>query len=695
MGQFVITDPATGKKYRVQGETAEGALSALRSMLAQKPVEVSQRTPAEDQVRALTDQAKAAYAAGDDAEGKRLLIEATRAAQDQGMMPEGIVADPQTGGTVDLRADPTIPEGQAVSAGFGAMQGLGYNFGDELIGGMAAVTGQDPRFYTERARETQRRAQENDPLTYGAANIGGAVASSLTAGKALGLGPAMQGTLGQRTLAGGGLGLAEGAAAGAGSGDNSGDRITNALTYGGLGLGLGLAAPGALKLGGQAWDSAVAGPVASMRSAPSEIRAARALETALKRSGYTAQQIDDMLRQAAQEGQPEFMVADALGNSGQRMLSGIARQPGDARQAVVDALMQRQEGQGNRIAGFLTDALDAPDTAAQRAASLTSARDAAANTAYSAARQEAGAVNLTPTIETIDSLLGRNPILGESALDNTEIGKRLLALRGQMQKGGEQLINFNNVLNIKQDLYTTMKGLRTVPKELSDVYKSLDAALEGASLPYRAANDGFAKGSRAIEAVDAGKASASSRMRYQDVADQYAALQKVSPEAVDGFRAGRADAEIGRIDAAAPGVNKARALLSEKSTQDLGLMANDPALLSNRIGREDTMFRTTQAATGGSMTADNLADAADMQNFDYGLLANIIRSPKTAALQLGPTIANAMQGRNTATRELIAKMLMGRDMQRALAPAIAAETKAGPRRAIIEALVRGLPRPTN
>lgn len=655
----------------------------------------------QNSVKALTDQAKAAYAAGNDAEGKRLLIEATRAAQDGGMMPEGIVADPQTGGTVDLRADPSIPEGGAVSAGFGAMQGLGYNFGDELIGGMAAVTGEDPRFYMERARETQRRAQENDPLIYGGANVGGAVASSLTAGKALGLGPAMQGTLAQRTVAGGGLGLAEGALAGAGGGEGVDDRATKAAIYGMMGLGLGLAAPTVLKGAGAVWDKVAAGPVASMRSAPSEIRASRALETALKRSGYTADQIDDMLRQAAQEGQPEFMVADALGNSGQRMLSGITRQPGDARQGVVDTLMRRQEGQGNRVAGFLKDALDAPDTAAQRAASLTASRNAAADTAYSAARGNAAPVDVRGALGVIDQRLG--PMQGMGVADDgiaatlTKYRNRLSAPNPQSPNLSVDLSDFDRVLNLKQEIgddigAAVRAGRNNEARELGKVKDALDAALEGASGMYRTANDEFAKGSRAIDAVADGQSSASSRMRSQDVADQFSPL---TGDARNAYRAGRADTEIARIDAAAPGVNKARALTSDKATQDLGLMANDPALLANRIGREDTMFRTTQAATGGSMTADNLADAADMQNFDYGLLANIFRDPKTAALQLGPTIANAMQGRNTATRELIAKMLMGRDMQRALAPAIAAETKAGPRRAVIEALVRGLPRPTN
>lgn len=696
----MITLEINGRRVQVADDfrnlSPEDQQRVVESIVAQ----VDTQAQANDDIKALTDQAKAAYASGNDEEGKRLLVEASRVAQDSGMAPEGFIADPRTGGMLDIRSDPTLPEGSAVSAGFGAMQGLGYNLGDEAIGGMAALAGQDPRFAMESAREVQRRAQENDPLLYGAANVGGAVASSLTAGKALGLGPAMTGTTGQRAVAGGLLGGVEGAASGFGAGENANERMTGAGTYGALGLGLGVGAPYVLKGIGQAWDAAVAGPVASMRSAPSEIRASQALRKALERSGMSADDIDAAIARAASEGQPMYTVADALGNPGQRMLSGIARTPNDARKEIVDFLTTRQDGQGNRIAGFLTDALDAPDTAAQRAASLTAARDTAADTAYSAARQGAGPVNLTPTIETIDDLLNRNPILGESALGNTEIGNRLLKLRGQMQAGGEQLIDFDRVLNLKQDLGVTIQGLRSsgksIPPQLAKVYGELDSALEAASDGYRAANDGFAKASRAIDAVDAGAASASSRARYQDVADQYTALGKVSEEAKNAFRAGRADTEIARIDAAAPGVNKARPLLSEKSSQELGMMANDPRLLADRIAREQTMFETGATALGGSKTADNLADIADVQAFDYGPVVNALTGNfRAAAMQMGPTVLNAMQGRNTATRELIARALLGSDMKRAIAPALAAEVKAGPRRAVVEAIVRGLPRPTN
>lgn len=671
-----------------------------KQLAARQAAEVANAAGPQEAIAALTDQAKAAYAAGNDEEGKRLLVEASRVAQDSGMSPEGFIADPRTGGMLDIRSDPTLPEGGAVSTGFGAMQGLGYNLGDELIGGMAAATGQDPRFFTESAREVQRRAQENDPLLYGTANVGGAVASSLAAGKALGLGPLMTGTTGQRAVAGGLLGAGEGFVSGFGAGEGLEDRLINASVYGGLGMVLGGAAPYVLKGAENAWDAAVAGPVASMRSSPSEVRASQALRTALERSGMTADEIDVAIAKAAAEGQPMYTVADALGNPGQRMLSGIARTPNDARKEIVDFLTTRQDGQGNRIAGFLTEALDAPDTAAQRTASLTAARKAAADPAYEAARIGAGPVNLTPTIETIDDLLNRNPILGESALDSTEIGKRLLKLRGQMQAGDEQLIDFDSVLNIKQDLGGIIQGLKSggksVPPQFAKVYGELDKALELASDGYRAANDDFARASRAIEAVDLGKASASSRARYQDVADQYTALGGISNDAVNAFRAGRADTEIARIDAAAPGVNKARPLLSEKSSQELGMMANDPRLLADRIAREQTMFETGATALGGSKTADNLADIADVQAFDYGPVVNALTGNfRAAAMQLGPTILNAMQGRNTATREMIARALLGSDVTRALAPALAAEAKAGPRRAIVEAIVRGLPRPTN
>lgn len=671
----------------------------------QAPPAAPARTPEDARIKDLVDQARAAYAAGNDAEGRRLLTEASRISVDSGMAPEGFTADPRTGGMIDLRSDPTLNMNAAEPFGFGAMQGLGYNFGDEVIGGMAWATnalglgdGTDARFATESAREMDRRAQEN-PLAYYGGMIPGAIGSSLAVGKTLGLGNLMQGTTAQRAVAGAGLGGLEGALSGAGGGQTAEERISGALTYGGVGTALGGAAPYAIKGVGNLWDRAVAGPVASMRSAPSELRASRALETALRRSGMSADEVDAALMAAGREGQPDYLVADALGNSGQRMLAGAARTPGDTRQQIVDTLMRRQEGQGGRVAGFLSEQMGAPDTAAQRVASLTAARGQAADTAYAAARGNAAPVDVRGALGVIDARTGG---MTGSGVTGDGIDAKLMGYRSRLaaQPGPDgvmrELSDFDRVLGVKQaiqdDIGAAVRaGRNNEARELGKLASELDAALEGSSDMYRTANDGFRSASRVIDAVDAGTASASSRARSPDVLAEYGGLPAPAQSA---YRAGRADVDIARIDAAAPGVNKARPLLSDKATTELGAMVDDPGLLTRRLGREDAMFRTTQAATGGSMTADNLADAAEMEAFNYGPLANLLTGNwKTAASQMGPAVLNTMQGRNTATRDLIARMLLDRNIKGALAPALSAERAAGPRRAIVEALARSGMRP--
>ncbi len=201
--------------------------------------------PAEDQIKALTDQAKAAYSAGDDAEGKRLLTEASRLSADSGMAPEGFTADPRTGGMIDMTRDPSLNMGVGKSAAFGAMQGLGFNFGDEAIGGMAGAAnalglgdGTDARFATEKAREMERRAKEN-PAAYYGGMIPGAVATSLSGAGALGLG-GKAATTGGAMLQGATLGGIEGALAGAGGAEGGlRERGEATLWNGLLGAGIG------------------------------------------------------------------------------------------------------------------------------------------------------------------------------------------------------------------------------------------------------------------------------------------------------------------------------------------------------------------------------------------------------------------------------------------------------------------------
>ena len=613
-----------------------------------------------------------------------------------GQAPEGFVLNPKTGQMEDLRSpnNPNVFTGRAAAVGLGAGQGLSYDMMDEAVGGARGAIYGDGEYSTALMRESDRRAKEDFPVSYGVPKVSGAILSSLGLGKALGITAAP--TVAGRAMQGAGLGAFEGAMFGAGQGESLPGRALGALGYGAAGGVLGGAAPYAIEGAKRGIDALIGAPLASMRSAPSAVRASRAIETAVGRSGKSATELDDALRLAAREGQPEFAVADALGNPGQRMLSGISRTPNDARTEVVDFLTSRQDTQGERLVGMLDTAINSPNnvgkTAKEVTTGLQAARSAAADTAYTAARGNAAPVNLNNTIGTIDALLKRDPILGETSLSQGPIGSKLNALRARMQAGGEQLIDFDTVLSIKQDLFKQMQRGNTEP-EIRAVYNALDAALENSSLGYRAANDGFREASKVIDSVDQGTAAASSRVRSQDVLNQYGSKTPAQQEA---YRAGRIDPAIANIDSAAVGVNKARPFTSGKSKAEFGAMANDPAMLQRQIGRENTMFETANAALGGSKTSDNLADAADMQNFDYGVIANLFRGKLSSAMQQAiPTALNVLQGRNTSTRAEIARALLSGDIKAALKPAELARVASAPKSALAEMLVRSLMRLSN
>ena len=115
------------------------------------------------------------------------------------------------------------------------------------------------------------------------------------------------------------------------------------------------------------------------------------------------------LQQAHAEGQGSYMRADALGNSGQRMLSSVARAPSEGRTNAYNQFENRQSGQSRRVASFLGEGFQAPETAVQTERRLTQARDDAANAGYGAVRNDAGQVNVVPTLNHINGIIGTQP----------------------------------------------------------------------------------------------------------------------------------------------------------------------------------------------------------------------------------------------------------------------------------------------
>ena len=586
-------------------------------------------------------------------------------------------------------------QNRALTFAANAAQGMSFGLGDEASGAVAGIKsmlgGGDflPAYRAERddARADMATISERYPNAATGGYLTGAAIPAITAGP-LATGESMLGTMGRSGL----LGMTEGGLQGAGNADGRG--IVGETIKGGLiGLGAGIAAPAVIGAATLAKRGLFEG-LPQMFGRASQTKANRAIADALMRSGKTAPDVDALIATAAREGQPEFRLMDALGLPGQRAANGLTRAGGAPGDEVAEFLATRQSGQGERVGSFVEDAFDVKGTtAAKTQTGLIDARTEAADLAYDAARGNAAPVNLNDTIDVIDTLTKRDPILGESALADTVIGKRLKALRAQMTNGDQQLIDFDSVLNIKQDMFTTMEALRksgkTVPKELSDVYGALDAALEGSSDMYRTANDGFRSASKVIDAVDEGALMAT-RGRAADNVPRFGAMAAAEQGAA---RTGYGDRLLAQLETmSAPTANRAKPLLSPKRAMESDAMATDPRLYADRLGRENVMWETQNRALGGSRTADNLADQGAMD----GISGEVMKAGKAAAnLQFGDMVQKVagalgpiLKGQNEPTRMLIAQALMSSNAGQVLVPSIAQATKSASVRRILEALLR-------
>lgn len=223
-------------KARRRREEAQGVAPTLANA---KPL-------AEARMDELSKEASSAYAAGDDARGQELLAEASRMSIDAGVAPAGTSYDPETGTMPNLKdaASPYISEpSRGRAASMGAMQGLGFNLGDEAVAGLASIGGKPGayEFGLDRMREEERRLSEEYPWTLGGSKVAGAVASSLSGAKALGL--AAPTTTTGVMAQGAALGGAETGLAGFGAGEGG---LKNRAVEGAKGLGIGAATGGLL-----------------------------------------------------------------------------------------------------------------------------------------------------------------------------------------------------------------------------------------------------------------------------------------------------------------------------------------------------------------------------------------------------------------------------------------------------------------
>jgi hypothetical protein len=621
MGTYQITGP-DGKKYRVTGDTPEGAFEALQQHIGGQ--------------------------AG--------------AGQEQG------------GGIT----------GMADAFGRGIVNSTTLGFGDEIGAGARWLGGKVLPWRDEVTWEQALDEVRGSDEAVANANPGSSIAGNVTGALGLGAGLAKSGLsmsanaiergarLGRVAATSAGEGAILGGISGFGSGEGVDDRIGKSVTGGLLGGSIGLATPLVVAGGGKLAKTVTAPVMARLMP---ERYADDAIGTALKRSGRTPDQIANIMQGAIEDGQRGYAVMDAMGHTGQRLASTVTRNPHEERQAFVEFIRNRQAGAGERLSNAIAEGFDAFDTAAQRAGRMTADRTKDANRLYAAARRDAGAVDISGALAKIDETL--NPGLSgifnpRDKIANDSIEGALARVRSMISDGRSNLTDFDAVFRAKLDIDDMIEravgqGAGNRVHYLSQVQQQIDDALAGASKSYAKARDAFSRASREIDAVDIGKAATRPSSRAED---NIAAFGNMTPREQAAFRSGYADPLIARVDSMSlsPTTNKARALQTPKLEQELQAFAvpGKSDQLGRRIGREQRMFDTANAALGGSKTADNLADAADFAQFDPSILASFATGGFSGALMNGiGRVASELKGTPPSVAKRIAQAIMEADPEAA------------------------------
>jgi len=577
-----------------------------------------------------------------------------------GQPPEGMVYDENSGRMMDAGAIAKKrfagPVGQSIVGG--AQFAAGY----PIIGGLVEDAGKlTGPVQQEVGRQAMRQFRQENPKTTFGLNIAGGVAGTAPlVAAAPGLMGASPGGFWANTaksaLSGGAIALPDSAIR------SDFDPKQTAI---GTGVGVlgGAAAPAISR--GIGYGARTLGGFFGIGN-KSAVR--RALGETVRQSGKTVDDVADDLVRAGRDGQPDYAAVDALGHSGQRQLSGIMRQPGEARSEITEKLLQRQTGQAGRLTNTLAEGFGAPDTALQRQTALTAARKAAADINYAASRNSSGAVDVQGAIDYIDDIVRPGVQRIADPADDIAgdgIENILSRYRKRMTDGRSVLTDYNQTLNLKMDIGDAandafQKGKGRLGSTLKKMADKLDEALEASSPGYRRANDTFKTQSRVIDAIDDGAKIESGRVRFDN---SIPAFNKLTPAQKKSFRVGYVDPKIAKIQNASssPTTNKVRTLLTEKTKHEFPAFAapGQGPKMGRRIAREKTMFDTAHAALGGSATAQNINDAAAAASLDWNVFANLFSGRPGAAVMGGAKIlGSAMKGKNSKVRDEIAKALM-------------------------------------
>lgn len=592
--------------------------------------------------------------------------------------------------------------GNLVSFLAGANQGA-IPFADEIGAAAGAlVTGHPIKNYEtnlDYLRERFRMANEANPKTFIAGELGGAVASPVT--RALGAGEGAL-TFGGRVGQAAGLGALGGAVYGAGAAEGGPMGRAKGAVVGGVAGGvMGATLPVLGAVGGGALDIAHARPKVPIRMAPAVDRARAALRprsgvggvsggeragnidfTPLARGATaayntigprsTADAADELLLSAARKaGVPLTAAADATQAAGGAPLTamevfGVPAQrlgqasrgiSGQADETISTALEARHAGQPERILGAVERGLGQEGRAGfyDMIDEIIERQNATSGPLYEKALsappiQRSASAEIDGTTVSLADLLERPSL--QKALG---LARSIAAERGETPPviGEDGAVPVKAVDLIKKSLDSMLgfaKTRGTLPdgsaadretlKAINDTRRALLKIVDKKVPAYGEARNAFAGEAALRDALDSGREAIGKKLDPRLIAREFADLSASEQEM---YRQGAIDALQQRMESAGSGANKVLRVFDKPADK-----ARLRALFSdNKAGndafdafvremeREAKMAQTRNAVLKGSQTAEKLAAQQELEDEGLTALAQAATSPTRAALNYG------------------------------------------------------------
>jgi len=572
--------------------------------------------------------------------------------------------------------------------------GAGYGWADDVLAGIGTIPQMIQRrtldvpeaYHYSRAEQdlNQQATRENTKGFWGtAAELTGGLVG---AGGVLGGAGATAKTLPftSRTIPAGvvnyGSNIAKGAGLGAvtGAGEaESYEGIPKNMVLGGVLGGLGGAA--APVIAGAVGHGARALQMPRLRD-PENI-ATEQVAAVARAAGVSPEQILQRVRDANAAGQP-YTVADALGHEGQRKLAAMAKVPGPQREAIVQALTERDLNMPYRTTGAVDLALGAGGTAKQQAATLAERAKRDAGPLYREAEQHP---TWSPKLQ--EQFLD-NPIAHAGLREGVELQRLRNAGTDKPFKPQDAMItDFNaagepvwsGVPNM-QSIHTLKTGLDAMIRANKDpitgalnakgdaiakFQRNMLAEIDAINPAYAKARALYADPMQVREAIDVGKKMAT-RGRPADTVPAFNALREGEQQ---GVRTGYADTIAEKVQGGdIPSILRNKNIKGREELDALSLhqgprQPGEPDQLRKFLSREEQMKATTNKALGGSATAENIADiaaspgAADAFNMVKSV---VVGDPVGAGRAVVDAFNRIRSGESQAQRVAITKALLER-----------------------------------